>query len=128
MKGQIFNVGSNDHNHRIRDLGDLVKQAVPDVTITCQDRVEDRRNCQVRFDKIHRELGFQPRRTLMDGVLEIKHAIETGQVTDYRDRRYSNYRFLAEGDELQFLRSAELTPLVALLPPQMGELAPQPAA
>lgn len=127
VEGQIFNVGSDDHNCRIRQLGDLVKKAVPDVTITYQDRVEDRRNCRVRFDKIQHELGFRPRRTLMDGILEIKHAIETGEVTDCRSRYYNNYRFLAEGDELKFLRSVELSPLVALLPRRRGEPILQPA-
>ncbi|MBM4429698.1 MAG: NAD-dependent epimerase/dehydratase family protein, partial [Chloroflexi bacterium] len=49
VQGQIFNVGSNDHNYRIRQLGDLMKEAIPDIGITYQDRVEDRRNCRVRF-------------------------------------------------------------------------------
>lgn len=127
VKGQILNVGANDHNCRIRQLGDLVKEAVADVVINYEDRVEDRRNCRVRFDRIGRVLGFRPRRTLMDGIMEIKHAIETGEVTDYRDRRYNNYRFLAEGNELQFLKSVELSSLMALLPPEGEQAAPQPA-
>jgi nucleoside-diphosphate-sugar epimerase len=100
VKGQIFNVGANDHNYRLCQLGDRVKEAVPDVTIIYQDRVEDRRNCRVCFDKIQHELGFRPQRTLMDGILEIKRTIESGEVTDCRDRYYNNYRFLSEGDEL----------------------------
>ena len=127
VAGQIFNVGANDHNYRICQLGDLVKQAVPSVAITYRDRVEDRRNCRVCFNKIHRELGFRPERTLMDGILEIKHAIETGELADYRDRCYHNYRFLSEGDELRFLKSAESTLAVAFLPPEGMQPASQPA-
>jgi nucleoside-diphosphate-sugar epimerase len=104
VRPQIFNVGSSTHNLRLSQLGDLVKQAVPDVTVSHKDRIEDRRSCRVRFDRIERRLGFRPRRSLMHGILEIKYAIESGQVADRQDKRYNNYLFLTEGEGLRKLR------------------------
>ena len=113
VRGQIFNVGSNDHNYRLCELGDLIRQAMPDVAITYQDRVEDRRNCQVRFDKIQHELGFKPQRTLMDGILEVKQAIESSAIADWRDKQYNNCRFLSEGEGLQRLHTDAKPPRTA---------------
>ncbi|MFQ5875707.1 MAG: hypothetical protein ACE5JL_18165, partial [Dehalococcoidia bacterium] len=50
----------------------------------------DIRNYRVSFDKINKTLDFQCRMTVGEGVREIKEAIETGQIGDYRDQRYNN--------------------------------------
>ena len=79
----------------------------------------DKRNYRVSFAKIHKHLGFTPRRTVADGILEIKAAIEDGRIADYRDARYSNYKTLCEAcpeqsrrkDNVHLIRQTRLSPL-----------------
>ncbi|MDY7041257.1 MAG: NAD-dependent epimerase/dehydratase family protein, partial [Chloroflexota bacterium] len=108
VRGQVFNVGSNEQNYQIADLGLMVKEAIPTARIITQPR-EDNRNYQVRFDKIRNVLNFQPRYTVRDGIQEIIDAFATGKITDYQDPNYSNFSSLKLNSELQqiFLKNTE---------------------
>jgi nucleoside-diphosphate-sugar epimerase len=100
VRGQVFNVGSNEQNHQIADLGPIIKEMIPTARIVTQPK-EDNRNYRVRFDKIRNVLNFQPRHTVRDGIQEIMDAFATGQITDYRDPRYNNFSFLKLNGELR---------------------------
>jgi len=93
VRGQIFNVGCNEQNYQIADLGPIIKEMVPTARVVTQPK-EDNRNYRVQFDKIRNMLNFQPRYTIRDGIREIIDAFATGKITDYRDPRYSNFGFL----------------------------------
>ena len=111
----------NNHSYSIRHLGDLVKQEVSDVIVTYENQAEDRRNYRVSFAKtraersrsVRKHLGFTPRYTVADGVLEIKAAIEDGRIRDYRDAHYSNYKTLSEEGNAHLIRHTRMTPLYA---------------
>lgn len=113
IKGQTFNVGSDDQNYRIAQLGDLIKELIPDVEVIYQGEDGDRRNYRVSFAKIRKHLGFIPRRTVADGIWEIKAAIEDGRIRDYRDARYSNYKTLSDEGNAVLIRHTHITPLYA---------------
>jgi nucleoside-diphosphate-sugar epimerase len=113
VKGQIFNVGSDDQNYQIAQLGDLIKKLIPDVEVIRQGDDTDRRNYRVSFAKIRKHLGFTPRYTVADGILEIKAAIEAGRIRDYRDARYSNYKTLSNEDNITLIRRTRMTSLYA---------------
>ena len=113
VKGQTFNVGCDDQNYRIVQLGDLIKELIPDVQVIHQGEDVDKRNYRVSFAKIHKHLGFSPRRTVAEGILEIKAAIEDGRITDYRDACYSNYKTLSEENNVHLIRQTRMTPLYA---------------
>jgi nucleoside-diphosphate-sugar epimerase len=100
VSGQIFNVGSNEQNYQIADLGRIIKEMVPAANLVTQP-IEDNRNYRVRFDKIHNMLNFQPRYTVQDGVAEIVNAFASGRITDYRKAQYSNFGFLKQNNELR---------------------------
>lgn len=100
VAGQIFNVGCNEQNYQIADLGSLIQEMVPAARIISQPG-EDNRNYRVRFDKIHNMLGFKPKRTVQDGITEIIDAFATGTIKDYRDPLYSNCGYLSQNDRLQ---------------------------
>lgn len=99
VSGQIFNVGSNEQNYQIGELGTLIKEMVPTARVVLLP-TEDNRNYRVRFDKIHNALGFEPRYTVRDGIAEIKAALTSGQIADYRDARYNNYSFLKDAEKM----------------------------
>ena len=98
--GQIFNVGSNEQNYQIGDLGELIREIVPDVRITSQ-AIEDPRSYQVRFDKIRKTLNFQPKYTVREGVREVVNAFATGQIADYQNPYYNNSTYLKQHSALQ---------------------------
>jgi nucleoside-diphosphate-sugar epimerase len=96
VKGQVFNVGSDSQNYRIKDVGALVKDIMPDVEVIQQGEDVDKRNYRVSFAKIRKQLDFQPAHTVPDGIREIHEAIVAGKIDDYRQARYSNYDSLTE--------------------------------
>ena len=98
--GQVFNVGSNEQNYQISDLGRIIQEMLPSARVVTQPQ-EDNRNYRVRFDKIRRRLNFQPRYTVRDGVSEIIQAFAVGTITDYQDPQYNNFTFLKQHGELQ---------------------------
>ena len=113
VKGQVFNVGSDEQNYRIAQLGDIIKELMPDVEVSHKGEDTDRRNYRVSFAKIRHRLGFAPRHTVADGILEIKAAIEEGRIRDYRDAHYSNYKTLSEEGNAGLIRRTQMTPLYA---------------
>ncbi|HOG46377.1 MAG TPA: SDR family oxidoreductase, partial [Anaerolineae bacterium] len=98
VKGQTFNVGSDEQNYRITEIGDLVEKLIPGTVVVRSGHDADRRNYHVSFARIRRELGFRPRLTVADGIQEIRAAVEEGRIADYRLAIYSNYMTLSEAN------------------------------
>ena len=90
VKGEVFNVGSNEQNYQIYQLGDLVAEALPDVEVLTTDVAPDLRDYHVSFDKITETLGYKVRYTPADALQEIREAIISGAIADPDDRRYVN--------------------------------------
>jgi nucleoside-diphosphate-sugar epimerase len=86
VANQVFNVGSNEQNYTITEIGRMVHQHVP----------TDKRNYRVSFDKIRNLLAFTPKWTVEQGIAQVLEAIASGEVQDYNDPRYSNVKFLTE--------------------------------
>jgi nucleoside-diphosphate-sugar epimerase len=99
VRGQIFNVGSNEQNYQLADLGSIIKKMVPAARVVTEPQ-EDNRNYRVQFDKIHNLLNFQPKYTVRDGITEIVDAFATGKLLDYREPRYNNCAFLEKHNGL----------------------------
>jgi nucleoside-diphosphate-sugar epimerase len=94
VHNEVFNVGSNDQNHTILEIGKLIHEQVIGAELLVDDSGPDTRNYRVDFTKIKEYLGFTPHWTLEKGIEQVLHAIASGKVGDYRDPKYSNYAFL----------------------------------
>lgn len=103
----IFNVGSDRQNYTLGEVGTIINGLVPDSEIRFYDQNVDRRNYRVNFDRIRRSLQFEPKWTLEMGIRQVLEAVRSGQVSDYKDARYSNVRFLSEEFQLESLRMAQ---------------------
>lgn len=103
---RIFNVGSDEQNHTLAQIAELVAAAVPGTRVRFEAGASDEANYRVSFASIREAIGFQPSRTLADGVAEIREAIERGAVSDYADVRYSNYKSLVVGDSARVLQDS----------------------
>lgn len=96
VRNQIFNVGSNEQNYTIRQIGEMIHEYVPTAALISKGDDVDKRNYWVNFNKINRALGFTPLWTVQQGIEQVIDAVRSGKVVDYRDAKYSNVKFLTE--------------------------------
>jgi len=104
----VFNAGSDEDNHRVADLGALIQELLPDVHVTYDLTETDPADYRVEFKKIRQILDFVPRRTLVEGIAEVKAAIESGEIRDYRARRYNKRALSAQVEHLRDATLAEM--------------------
>ena len=94
---QIFNVGSNDMNFTIDQIGDKVSAKFPDSEYNTVDEDVDKRNYKVSFDKITTKLGFEKKYDIEMGLDEMIEKInEDDSLLDYEDKIYSNFSQLKD--------------------------------
>jgi nucleoside-diphosphate-sugar epimerase len=105
VRNQVFNVGSNDMNYTIQQVGEIIHRLVPAAQLVNMGSDTDRRNYRVNFNKICRTLDYVPKGTIEQGVRQVIEAIESGRVADYRDAKYSNVKFLSEEGASRLIRS-----------------------
>lgn len=97
VSGEIFNVGGDELNHRITEIGDIVADIVPGVEILRDADAGDSRNYRVSFEKIRTVLGFEPTHTVAAGVEEIAAAVKADQaLRAYREYMFHNVHALKE--------------------------------
>ena len=99
VRKQIFNIGSNEQNYRVGEIGELVKSVIPSTEIRNVENGEDNfdpRNYRVNFDKIRNIIGFSPEWTVKEGIKQVAKAIRSGQIKDYGNSLYNNERFLMD--------------------------------
>ena len=92
---QIFNVGSDQLNYQLKDIGQLITTHLPDATYDILNENVDERNYRVSFDKIHSELNFSPEHDLNSGIIEMIEKIQSSSdLQDYKNTIFSNLETL----------------------------------
>lgn len=91
IDGKIFNAGYE--NHTVAQIAGIVRgQVGPDVEIVSRP-TNDLRSYHISSEKIKRELGFVPRRTIEDAVRDLVEAFDAGRIPDsMTDSRYYNIK------------------------------------
>jgi nucleoside-diphosphate-sugar epimerase len=97
VRGQVFNVGGDEENHTLAELGAMVADAVPGSRLVLGEAATVEANYRVSFAKIRDVLDFVPSVSLADGIREIRDAVSSGAVGDYSESRYSNIKALTDG-------------------------------
>jgi nucleoside-diphosphate-sugar epimerase len=110
--GEAFNVGSDEQNHTLTQVAEIIRSFVPGLEVNQEPGAENEADYRVSFQKIRQQLGFLPTRTVADGVRELKAAVESSEIADYRETRYSNHKSLASGNAVELLGRLA-TPLAA---------------
>ena len=99
-----FNVGANSENYRVREVAELVQEAVPDSSVEFGGRSDpDPRSYRVDFGKIRRAVPeFEPRWSVGDGAKELARAYADAGLTfqDFDGHRFTRLK------QLQRLRTA----------------------
>lgn len=107
LNDTIFNVGSDEQNYTLGDVGRLIKRMVPSAELEIYDNGDiDRRNYRVNFSRIRKCMGYAPKWKLKDGIEQVIEAIRDGKIKDYQNPIYSNVRFLSEEIGPESLRFA----------------------
>jgi nucleoside-diphosphate-sugar epimerase len=100
IKGEIFNVGSNEQNYQIYQLGELIKKELIKKNIGVEIEVlkenPDRRDYHVSFDKINNILNFRAQKRIEDAVEEIKQLFENDAIPNHQDAIYNNYLIMKD--------------------------------
>jgi nucleoside-diphosphate-sugar epimerase len=77
VHGQVFNVGSDEENYRVRQIAEIVAAAFPGTTATFGPPTADGRSYRVSFDKIrHAVPAFRCRHTAASGAEELRRVFE----------------------------------------------------
>jgi nucleoside-diphosphate-sugar epimerase len=82
VSGEVFNVGATRENYRKSDIVDLLRERFPDATFESVHRDEDPRDYRVSFEKLGERLGFEARRSVVDGIEEIAALLQAGVIAD----------------------------------------------
>ncbi|HEY1662850.1 MAG TPA: SDR family oxidoreductase [Verrucomicrobiae bacterium] len=97
IHNQAVNIGANNQNYQVRDVGDAVQHLVPNAKIIYTGEVgPDPRNYRVKFDKLYSLFpGFRLEYNLDTGLEEL--------IKKYRDHNFSLKDF--DGDQFVRLRT-----------------------
>jgi nucleoside-diphosphate-sugar epimerase len=96
IRGQVYNLGSDQGNLTKDEIVATILKRLPETVVTYKDMTfgGDMRDISVSFKKIRRELGFQSKYTVEDGVREILHALRDGLFNNPQDPKYRNAQFI----------------------------------
>ena len=98
IAGKIFNAGYE--NHKMIDLAEMVRRVVGDEKVYIERLpTDDHRSYHISSEKIRRELGFIPTRSVEDAVSDMSDAYNEGKIVDpLNNSRYYNIRVMKEID------------------------------
>src|SRR5690348_2940884 len=100
IHGQIFNVGSDEQNYRIRDIAQVVAAAFPGCAVSFGPPSADTRSYRVSFAKIGRHLpGFRCAATAASGARELHEIFERIAMP----KEVFNYRAFTRLQQLKYL-------------------------
>ena len=96
IRGQIFNVGSNEQNYKVKELANHIKKHFPGIKIEFMEKEDDERSYCVLFDKIEHVLKNKTEKNANDGIVEMQELIKSSSINDYKEPIYYNinYRYL----------------------------------
>jgi nucleoside-diphosphate-sugar epimerase len=80
IAGKIWNAGY--HNLKVMEVAELVREVVGEQVEIAIEPTDDHRSYRVTSDKIAREIGFVPRRSVRDAILDLKAAFDAGRIPD----------------------------------------------
>jgi len=98
IRGQIFNVGSENGNYTKDQIVELVLKRLPETSVEYRDLTfgGDMRDIQVSFAKIRHDLDFATEYTVDDGIRDLLFALKAGLIRNPLDERYRNAQFIVQ--------------------------------
>lgn len=96
VSGQVFNVGYE--NRTVRELAGIVRSVVGEETVELITvPSDDMRSYHISSEKIAQDVGFRPKHTIEEAVLDLTDAFQSGLLPDsLTDSRYFNVKRMRE--------------------------------
>lgn len=94
VRGEIFNLGTEQGNYSKEEVVDIIKRALPNTKIHYGNHSfsGDMRDIRVSYAKIQEKLGFQAKRNVSEGVDEVLDLLRSGLLEDPFADQYRNAR------------------------------------
>lgn len=96
VENRVFNIGSDGQNHTIDEIGELIRQAVPDAEVVRTEGDGNATDYRVTCARIRDAIGFEPEWSLRAGIEQVLSEVRDGTIPDWRDPKYNNARFLRD--------------------------------
>jgi len=88
---KIYNAGYE--NYKVKDIAKMVKEVVGEQVTIKTTPTDDMRSYHVSSKKIKEEIGFVPKHTVKEAILDLKRAFEDGKIPNpMTDIRYYNIK------------------------------------
>jgi nucleoside-diphosphate-sugar epimerase len=97
IRGEIFNVGSNSQNYRVRDIAEIVGRVFPGCSVSFGSQGSDNRSYKVSFDKIHGRLpGYSCDWDAEKGARQLLQVFQSIELTraDFEQPSYTRLKQL----------------------------------
>jgi nucleoside-diphosphate-sugar epimerase len=94
--GEIINLGSDKMNFKKEEIIGMIQEALPETTIQFEDLHfdEDMRDVSVDFSKARKQLKFEARISVQEGIDEVINLLASGLIRDPYSPRYRNADFI----------------------------------
>lgn len=102
-KHRVYNVGSNEQNYKISQLGDIIGKEMPGVEVVHNTNSIDGRSYKVNFNRIKEDFGYETKYTIKDAVVELHKAFDDKSITNMSDDVYYRVKYLKK-----FTRNGEV--------------------
>jgi len=102
INGEAFNVGSNDQNFQVWQVANIIKNTLPrEIEIDLVPDDPDKRNYNVSFDKINKQLGYKTKYSIEYGINEVYDALLKGKIRsdDIKTITVKYYKYLIDADD-----------------------------
>lgn len=94
IRGETYNLGSDEANHTKDEIVALVRRALPETRVRHEKRSfgGDMRDVRVSYAKVREGLGFVPQINVEQGIAEVLGLLRSGLIRDPDSERYRNAR------------------------------------
>ena len=90
IAGEVFNVGTQ--NYKVIEIARMVKTIVGEEVQIQITESQDQRSYAISSEKIKAVLGYEPKRTIADAIVDVKNAFEDGRIENEEAMKFHNIR------------------------------------
>ena len=92
IAGKIWNAGYQ--NHKVKEIAEIVRDVIGKNSVEIiTTPTDDHRSYHISSEKIKKELGFEPKHSIEDAVIDLKKAFDAGNIPNpLGDIRYYNIK------------------------------------
>src|SRR3989339_415224 len=92
ISGEIINIGFDNQNIKITDLGKIIKKNAPEAKIEIKKEVPDKRDYNVSFKKMRKLFRLKPSETISQAIKEMKNMVLKEKIKNINSPLYNNYQ------------------------------------